>query len=228
MKKCIVSFANERNRYVQNLARLSESLRNNFDGEFIGFIGEKSIGAEPHHKNPYSFKIHCIQKVKDAGFEQVLWLDSSCFAIKNVQPVFDEMGDNGLIFQDGGHMTGTWTNDFTLNYFGITRDEAMEFKTIGNAGFLGFDFNKSVAVDFFDRWKKSMQAGCFKGAWSNKDNTESLDERCLGHRHDLSCSSIIVYQMGLTHLMRSGEEILQYAGVFDETLNDTIIFKAQG
>lgn len=215
MNKCIVSFANKNGRYVQNLARLSESLRDNFDGDFIAFVGEKSIGAEPHEDNPYSFKIHCIQKAIDAGYRQVLWLDTSCFAIKNVQPIFDEIEKDGFIFQDINFTLDQWCNDFTLNYFGLTREEAKKVKLIGSAGFLGMNFDNPLAVDFFEKWKAAMYVGCFKGSWSD-------------HRHDLSCSSIIIHQMGLAALMKKTDEWLQYAGVFDETANSTIIIKAQG
>lgn len=214
-RKVIVSFANKNGVYVKNLARLSDSLRNNFDGDFIAFIGEKSCGAEPHLDNPYNFKIHCIQKAIDAGYEQVLWLDTSCFAVKNVQPIFDEIVKDGFIFQDIGFTLDQWCNDFALSYFSLTRQEAKDIKLIGNAGFLGIDFSKQKGHDFFNKWKESMEAGCFKGSWDN-------------HRHDLSCSSAIIHQMGIANLMKSRDSWLQYAGIFDETLNDTIIIKAQG
>lgn len=104
----------------------------------------------------------------------------------------------------------------------------MELKTIGNAGFLGFDFDNQIAVEFFKRWENAMINNCFQGSWTNEGNTESKDVRCRGHRHDLASSSIIVHQMGLSDLMKGGEEVLQYAGLYDEVLNDTIILKAQG
>lgn len=213
---------------MQGLARLSDSLRNNFDGDFLGFVGEASCGAELHAENPYNFKIHCIEKAKEAGYEKVLWLDSSCFAVGNLQPVFDEIEKDGFIFQDAGHLLGNWTNDFVLDYFDLSRDKAMEIRMIGNAGFLGFDFTRSKPNFFFQQWKQSMLDGCFKGAWTNNDKTESEDERCWGSRHDMSCSSALIYQLGLSDLAKSSEEWLQYAGPYDKVLNETILIKAQG
>lgn len=211
------------------MVRLSESLRLNFDGDFLGFVGEATVGAPLHSENPYAFKIYCIQKAIDAGYEQILWLDSSCFAIKNVSPIFYFIKENGYIIQDSGHWLGTWANDKSLNYFGITRDQAMEIRMIGNAGFLGLNMLNPASHEFFNAWKKSMLDGIFKGAWNNSDKTESSDERCLGHRHDMVCSTAIFYKMGsIPEGMCSGEEWLQYAGIYDETLNDTIIIKAQG
>lgn len=227
-KQAIISFANSAGNYVKGLARLSESLRNNFDGDFIGFIGEASIGAPPHSENPYAFKIYAFQKAIEAGYEKILWVDSSCFAVANVQPVFDEIERDGFIFQEAGQMLGKWTNDKTLAYFGITRDEAMDMRMVGNAGFFGLNMNNPTAKTFFDAWLIAMEYGLFKGTWNNSENTESLDERCEGHRHDMSVSSCLVNILGLSGLMKKGNEWLQYAGPYDKTLNDTIIFKAQG
>lgn len=227
-KNAIISFANSKNSYIEKLARLSESLRHNFDGDFLGFINEATVGSPLHTEVPYAFKIYCWRRAMEAGYENILWCDTSCFAIKNVQPVFDEIEKDGFIFQDSGHWLGQWANDFSLKYFGITRDEAMEIRMIGNAGFLGMNTKNSIAQLFFQTWEKSMHDGCFVGAWTNADNSESEDERCRGHRHDMTNSSAIVYKMALTDLMKSGQEWLQYAGLFDETLNETIIFKAQG
>ena len=226
MKKAVVSFANSRNQYVKGIARLDESLRANFDGDFLGFISEASVDAPLHSVNPYAFKIYCIQKAIDAGYEQILWLDSSCFAIKNIQPIFDHIEEHGYIMQDAGHFIGSWTNDATLDYFGVTRDEMMEVRCYGNAGFLGLNFETEIANNFFDFWKLSMEKGFFKGSWNNNSKTESEDERCLGHRHDLSCGSIIRYKLDM--VLQSGNEWLQYAGVYDETANDKIYIKAQG
>lgn len=212
---CIISFANSRGNYVKALERLNESLRNNLNGNFIGFIGEDSIGAPAHTDNPYAFKVYAFKKAIQAGYKKILWLDSSVFAIKKVQPIFDEIEKDGFIFQKAGHKAGTWTNDFTLNYFGVTRDETMKMEMIGNAGFLGLNFDMPAPNEFFKKWEAAMNAGCFKGSWDN-------------HRHDMSCSSIIVNQMGIISLAKHGDQWLQYAGVFDETLNNTIILKAQG
>jgi hypothetical protein len=226
MKRVIVSFSNHRGRYLENMARLGDSLKVNFDGDFLGFVGENTVGAPPHLENPYAFKIYCIDKAIDEGYTQILWLDSSCFAIKNVKPIFDEIDKAGYIMQEAGHWVGTWTNDFTLNYFGISRDEAMLMPCYGNAGFLGLDLENEIAEEFYYTWKKAMKNGCFKGSWTNENHQESEDDRCKGHRHDLSSGSIIANNLGM--LFKRGDEWLQYAGVYDAVINNTIILKAQG
>lgn len=227
-KNCIISFANRKGAYVKRLARLSDSLRDNFDGDFLSWIGEESLGAEKHEQNPYSFKIHAFRKALGNGYKRILWLDSSVFAVGNVQKIFDDIDTNGFAYQDAGHWVGNYSSDRQLEYFGLTRDEAMGMKCIGNAGLLGLNFDMGRPNVFFSKWSKAMEDGMFKGSWTNEGNTESEDERCKGSRHDLTCSSIIVNQMGLFHLSYPGDEVLQYGGLFSANLNPTIILKAQG
>lgn len=227
-KNAIISFATKKGRYVKALARLSESLRNNSEGiDFISWIGEAALGAPLHSGNPYAFKIYAFNAARAAGYKNVLWVDSSCFAIKNVQPCFDEIETNGFLFQDAGFYASEYINDMALNYFGITREQAREIKLIGNAGMLGLNFDMGRPNVFFQKWEQSMRDGIWIGKWDNNDKTESDSEECKGHRHDM-VSGIILHQMGLSELMKPGDTWLQYAGIFDETLNDSIIWKAQG
>jgi hypothetical protein len=102
----------------------------------------------------------------------------------------------------------------------------MNMPMYGNAGFLGLSVNSEIAMDFFDQWHKASVDGIFKGAWSNHNKTESKDERCKGHRHDMVCGSIIANQLKMEYV--PGDEWLQYKAPTDQAINDTIIFGAQG
>ena len=61
-KRAIVSFANSKANYATSLARLSDSLRNNFDGDFISYINEKSLNIPSHEQSNYGFKIAAMDK----------------------------------------------------------------------------------------------------------------------------------------------------------------------
>jgi hypothetical protein len=165
--------------------------------------------------------------MKNMGYNQVLWLDCSVWALKTITPVFDKITEDGYICQQAGHMAGRWTNDRALEYFHVSRDEAMQIEMYGNAGFLGLDFDHPTANEFFNRWKHSMEAGMFKGEWTNHTRTESRDERCDGHRHDMSCGSIVRHQLGMK--LQSAMDYLQYVYDGDKTPhNDTVCLFAQG
>lgn len=222
---CIVSLANNAGNYLKSLDRLKKSI---VKDDFIGFVGEESIGAPLHRDNPYAFKVYAIEEARGRGNGKVLWVDSSCFFIKDSGPIWEEIKKDGFIMQYAGHNVGTWCNDRTLDYFGITRDEAMGMPMYGNAGFLGLDFETKIANEFFECWRLSMLKGMFKGAWDNKNQTESKDPRCKGHRHDMVCGSIIANLLGMNEKYKKGDEWLQYAGPNDPVNNSTIIIKAQG
>jgi len=228
MKRAIVSLATRKGHYIKGVARLGESLRDNFQGDFFAFIGEQAVGSPMHEASNYAFKIHAMDVAFERGYDQVIWLDASCFAICPVQPLFDLIDRDGILMQDSGHFLGTWTNDRTLNYFGISRDDAMGMRMFGNAGMLGIDIHNKKAKRFYEMYRKSMMNGYFHGAWNNNDRSQSEDERCLGHRHDNSCGSAVAHLLGLNTLYHPGDQILQYAGPYDKIANETIIIKARG
>jgi hypothetical protein len=226
-KNVIVSFANSQSNYMLSLARLSHSLKYNFDGDFMAFVGEHTLpGCPSHEETPYAFKLYAIQAARDVGYKNILWLDSSCFAVQPLSPIFDHIEEYGYIMQDAGHFVGVWSNDNCLRYFDLDRDVAMNLRCYGNAGFLGLNFEKQIANTFFNLWRDSMNAGVFCGKWNNDKKTESQDERVRGHRHDLVAGSIIANKLGMEY--QSSQEWLQYAGPYDQRLNDKIYICAQG
>ncbi len=225
-KNCIISFANNRGNYIKGLERLGQSLKGRFDGDFIPFYGEESIGAPLHLENPYAFKIYGFLHALERGYTNILWLDSSVYAINDCEFIFDIIENEGYIMQEAGAYIGEWTNDNALNYFGVSRDSAMPMLMYGNAGFLGLSFRSDIAVQFFSQWRRSMLDGMFKGAWNNNNQTESQDPRCKGHRHDMSCGSIMANQLGMKY--KSGNDYLNYAAPNETPRNETVIFFAQG
>jgi hypothetical protein len=226
MKRAIVSLATERGNYYQGIARLADSLKGKFSGNFLGFMGEESIGAEKHLDNPYSFKLAAINQARLMGYTSIMWLDSSVFAIRNVDHLFDIIECDGYLMQDSGNYLGNWCNDKSLSAFDVNRDQAMNYTMYGNAGLLGLNFLDPIALSFFDRWIIAMKMGLFKGAWDNSEHSESLDSRCKGHRHEMAVGSLIAWQLGMRY--HAGDTILQYASPETEPINETICLFAAG
>lgn len=223
-KRCIVSLATKNSSYVDGLARLSNSLRDNASGiDFLGFIHEASVGAPLHTENNYAFKVYAIQKAIDAGYQSVLWLDASVYAVAPVQPIFDMIERDGYWFEGAGCWLGNWCNDMTLAYYNLDRDSATSIPMI-QSGFMGFNINKR-GCELFNRLKLACDWGLFNGNWSNDDRSQG-DERCLGHRHDQAIMSAILsnYANNFSH----EPEYVQYAGIYDKVINDKIIFKCMG
>lgn len=225
--RAIVSLATKNSRYVDGLCRLSNSLRDNADGiDFLGFIHEKSVDAPLHTKVPYGFKVFALSKaILELGYNEVLWLDCSVWAVAPVQPIFDIISEQGYFFEGNGCFLGEWCNDKTLEHYGIDRDAAMSIPMV-QGGFLGFDLASTMGDKLFYQLKEAYDAGLFEGKWDNLDSSESTDDRVRGHRHEQSCMSAIVYIIGAEFSHTS--ERIQYAGLYDQVQSDKIIFKCQG
>jgi len=156
----------------------------------------EEIGSPPHEISPYSFKVHSIEKVRKLGYDVIIWCDSVIRLHKPIDSLLPTVSSMGVYLAADGWRSGQWANDKSLEYFHLTRDEAMEIETI-YACIMMFDFRNPIADEFFRRWKEASYCGIFRGNWSNKDKTESQDERCRGHRHDQTCADLIAHQMGI-------------------------------
>lgn len=192
-RRCIVNLAT--GKYIDGQYRLRESIT---DNEFIGFQSEVQVGAPEHYLNPYAFKIYAIEECRRRGYDQILWLDASVYAVKDITPVWNWLDKYGIFMEEAGHWAGTWSPDYVLKYFNINKEQAM-LMPMFSAGFVGFDFRKNESIEFFARWKESMLNGMFKGSWSE-------------HRHDMTCGSIIANQMGLNKNYSSGGQFFAYVG----------------
>lgn len=208
---CIVNVAT--GSHIKGQQRLSHSLSLTTSKDRLMYQSEAAVGAELHYSNPYSFKIHAIEKARE-WYDQILWLDASVYAVKDPQPVFDWLTKHGVFMEEAGHYVGQWCNDETLNYFGITREDAMTMPMF-SAGFVGFDFRQEIAREFFARWKNAMMAGMFKGSWSN-------------HRHDMTVGSIIANQMGLVSIYSKGGTFFSYIGPGFGEPSPTSVFHLAG
>lgn len=225
MKRAVVSLATERGNYYNSIARLGNSLKGKFNGAFLGYMGEESVGSPKHIESNYAFKIFAIEQAIENNFTSILWLDSSTFAIKDIEPIFKLIETEGYFMQEAGAWVGNWASDRVLEYFGITRDEAMTIPMY-SAGYTGLNLYNGNAVKFFTEWKDCMFEGLFNGRWDNNDKTESKDIRCLGSRHDMVVASILAQKMGFKY--QSGNDYIEYGSPETEAKNETIVIKNQG
>lgn len=225
MTKAIINFAT--GHYIKGQDRLRKSLTDvGFDGDFMGWNHEDQIGSPLHKNNPYAFKVYAFERAIDKGYKKILWVDASIWAVKPLDPIWDCLDERGYVKQYAGHLVGTWANDASLAHFGITRDEAMKMEMHGNGGFFALDFDIPIAKEFFEKWKAAMLAGMFMGAWTNKHMSESQDSRCQGHRHDMTCGSIIANQLDMKAYPK--DLLMAYVGDGYGTPPESAVMYAQG
>jgi len=190
-----VTFSN--GRYLGREQKLRDTVRLHCpDADVFTFHDFSEIGSPPHERSPYSFKVHAIETVKNRGYKTIIWCDSVVRLRKSIDTLLPIIKRMGVYLQEDGWPVGVWANDRALEYFGITRDDAMNIEAV-YACIIGFDFSNPIANEFLARWKKASNDGIFIGNWKNDLKTESQDERCRGHRHDQTCAELISYQLGI-------------------------------
>jgi hypothetical protein len=175
--------------YGKGTARLVKTLHENgYEGAIMA-SNQLPDGSETHSKNPYAFKVKAIENALKAGFTKVFWMDSSIYSNINPNHIFDIVNERGYFFVKNGYNVCEETNDFCLNWFGVSRDEAVNIPQIAS-GFWGLDFERDQSWKIFDKWKESCEAGCFKG--SRFHDNQSGDPRFLWHRQDQSALSLSI------------------------------------
>lgn len=215
-RRAVVNLVTDVQRYYQGQQRLRESLYDFRppDVALTFFTTEAQVRAPRHAENPYAFKVYAVEALRAQGYDQVLWLDASTVAVKNIEPVFEWLDQKGLFMEASGHFVGDWCNQAALDYFALSREEAMTMPMY-SAGFSGFDFRRPEAVEFFERWRASMLAGCFKGSWAD-------------HRHDMSCGSILANQMGLADRYSPVGQFFAYVGPGYPPPQPSAVFEVRG
>lgn len=203
MKRAVVSFAN--GSYLPKLERMKVSMKGNTDADIITFTKYEEVGCKPHTEIPYQFKPYAIWKAIEMGYDSILWVDSPIVAVKDITPVFEYIEKNGYMFFDNiGHPLGKWTNQKCLDYFGMTREQAMNTKQI-MASCMGFSFHSldyilNPVSHLFDMYK-SLSDDLYPGSWTN-------------HRHDQTVLSFLINDYGLD-ILTAHETFFSYTHFSD-------------
>lgn len=177
--------------YPRGTKRLKESLiENGWTGNML-IDTDYPANSPSHETNPYAFKVYQVEKALSLGYTKIFWMDCSIISAPNPNIINDIMNKHPCYFIKNGASVGQETNDKTLEYFRVTRDEAMKLPQVCS-GFFGLDFNKPIAQDIFEIWKHACLNGCFRGNRLH-DVKDSLDPRFLYHRQDQSSLSLAIY-----------------------------------
>jgi hypothetical protein len=199
-KHCIINFANSARNYSDGQKRLEKSLKKHaLEIDFLKWTNEKELGCPPHKDVPYAFKPYAFKKAREFGYNVILWLDASIYAIKPLKPVFDYIEWNGCYFEKAlpKFWTGEWSSDIALRNLNVSRTGAMGIKELA-ATVMGLNFRSEIANRFFDKWFGYAQDGeTFVGEWTNERLQVSSDPRVKGHRHDQTVASILAHQMNI-------------------------------
>ena len=214
--RCIVSLATDRLFYPVSLDRLERSLGTvGFTGSFRSWSpGSFPVGCPSPLEVPFAFKPFCLAEARAQGAGAALWLDSSCVAIRSLDPIFEAIEENGyVLFRNGPYRLGEWASDHTLSEYGLPRDRALALPEV-NAAAIGLHFGSRIAVEFLESWHEAARdETAFRGIpeplrnWDDYEDVKwnragcvSADPRVHGHRHDQTVAGILAdrLQMELT------------------------------
>jgi len=102
-KKCFVCWTtliDDRFEASQTMVQSFEEV--GFNGHFLLLNGgfPNPSGKEMKYAGvPYSFKIFMILEAAKLGFDQVIWVDAACYAVNNVEPLFDILKEHDSVFR---------------------------------------------------------------------------------------------------------------------------------
>lgn len=203
MNRCIVNVGIG-HWYPKGTERLRKSLEGRYDGDILFFNDVLPPNARPHNVSNYGFKIHAIQSAIDNGFDTILWLDCSMYAVKDITPIFDKIKKNGYYFINNGFNAAQTLTDNALHNLEITRDEAEKIPEVAS-GLFGLDMKNKKAAEFYRQWKYHEAVGSFNGS-RNHNPKDSTDPRFLFSRHEQSVASVLLHRLGMNKLSFWGEE----------------------
>lgn len=175
--------------YPAGQDRLAESLLEQGEGAArLLWRDHWPPGCPPHDLVPYAFKVYALLAARDAGADQALWIDSSCWAIRPLDVVWAQLDDLGHYLEVDGHPVGEWISDDALAELGVTRDEVWTLP-LPEGKLMGFDFRHPDVRAFLDELVSHLDA--FRGPWTNDHGQASTDPRCRGHRHDIAVTGVL-------------------------------------
>lgn len=185
------SFTEKLGRWASSFALYSS------DARLVTFNDVLPTGSPTHQDRPYAFKVYAIKDALRMGATRVLWTDASVVAIKSLEPLWNLIERQGYWFSDNGEWNcGEWTCDSALEPLGITREEAFRIPQIAATAF-GLDLRQEIGRAFLTELEYLSKTSAFCGPWVNFNGEASPDKRVLGHRHDQTAASVIVWRMGL-------------------------------
>lgn len=143
---------------------------------------------------PYNIKAAAFEEAIKAGYEIILWVDCSVWPIKDPEPIYDLINEQGYYFWSSGYNCAQVCSDNCLEYFGVSRDMAETFTDCSTSMF-GVNMANPQGKEFIETWIKAAKDKVFHG--SREHDNQSKDPRFKFHRQDQAVASVIIGKMGL-------------------------------
>lgn len=181
-KRCIVNVSVHR-QYPRYQVRLLESLKRvGYKGDILKWTDEYPKGCPLHKDAPYNLKPYSLIEAMDKGYTSILWMDSPDYAIRPIEPIFEELEKEGCFIVAGADKLSDYISDGALGYFGMKREDTKDMRLICGQIF-GFNLGHPTAKQMLLDLMKCAKAGFFSGHWRNRGEEPPL--------------SVLAYRSGL-------------------------------
>lgn len=138
----------------------------------------------------YTLKAAAFHCVQDLGYDTILWLDCSVWAIKDPEPIFDIIAQDGHYFWRSGFSIGNTCSDKCLNYFGMSREKALRTNDCSTSMF-GLKLSNPDSKNFLHDWLKASADGMFHGSRDEIPGRGNNEQKFM-HRQDQSVASCLI------------------------------------
>ena len=185
MKPVIVCVATEP-RFQKNMERLKASLVEHWPYDSMLFTDwPKPVRIQSYTQSemPYQFKVAAIQQAIEAGYSQIIWLDSVMQMLKNPFPLLEKSESGLVFFHNLGHPLKNYICDEAVKLLLIEEYELDDYEQVWGGAFM-IDLNKENADLFFDDLKDYSLNGSFKNGGSSRHGF-------VAHRHDQAVMSVL-------------------------------------
>jgi hypothetical protein len=199
-------------RYARMAPRLAESLRAVGESAVLKqWVDSYPPSVPPGHDLPiaaYCAKPYAMFEAWLKGSNVILWLDSACYAVKPLDPLWEQIERDGYYIQENGWNVGQWCSDAALKTLEIAREESFLIPECSSM-VIGLDLRRADCRSFMYSWGRlAADKITFPGAHTNDNGkaTElgvgyrnvghvSDDPRVLGHRHDQTAASVLAHRL---------------------------------
>ena len=156
--------------------------------------------ARSHADSNYGFKTYAFREAFNQGYENVLWCDSSIYAIGDIAPVFNKLNEFGYYFIDNGFTLAETATDRLLDFENMNRIEAESAPEITTCV---FGITEEV-LPVYLQWLIYEQNNLFNGNRQH-DPRDSAHPRFRFCRHDQSALSLAAHKFKFKPNGRYGE-----------------------
>jgi hypothetical protein len=198
MSRCVVNVST--GQYLRGQNRLRAALP---DTPYLCFASMPP-GSPGHQEKPFAFKAFALQEAAKRGYTTLLWADACMLPIRDLEPLWEKIEDDGYYICNNGWINGEWCADSAYTDLGISREDNWRVKHVV-AGVFGIDLKQEIGRNILSEYARLAMTNAFRGPTWNSTNPQYRDKpgaapcgppEVRGHRHDQTALSVIAWREG--------------------------------